>query len=60
MRTNRVSGDVEYLNLQGWQPVLPPALDVGIPAPRPTSTPAPVADQSEGAEGSAAVLAQKS
>ena len=27
IRTNRVTGEVEYLNLQGWQPALPP-LDV--------------------------------
>ena len=27
VRTNRVTGEVEYLNLQGWQPALPP-LDV--------------------------------
>jgi len=27
IRTNRVTDDVEYLNLQGWQPALPP-LDV--------------------------------
>jgi hypothetical protein len=40
MRTNRVTGHVEYLNLQGWQPVLE-AFDTGTPPPRPTKTPVP-------------------
>ena len=30
VRTNRVTGDVEILTLQGWQPALPP-LDVRRP-----------------------------
>ncbi|MFN2385336.1 MAG: hypothetical protein ABR576_03460 [Thermoanaerobaculia bacterium] len=38
MRTNRVTGQVEFLNLQGWQPVLD-AFDTGSPRPRPTRTP---------------------
>lgn len=24
VRTHRVTGDIEFLNLQGWQPALPP------------------------------------
>jgi hypothetical protein len=41
VRTNRVTGDVEFLNLQGWQPVLP-ATDVGRqPGRLPTPTPYP-------------------
>jgi len=33
VRTNRVTGDVEILTLQGWQPELPP-LDVRRPEAR--------------------------
>ena len=44
MRTNRVTGQVEYLNLQGWQPVLE-AFDTGNPRPRPTKTPPPLETQ---------------
>ena len=44
MRTNRVTAEVQYLNLQGWQPVLE-VFDTGGPPPRPTKTPEPVVDQ---------------
>jgi hypothetical protein len=33
IRTNRVTGDVEILNLQGWQPALP-QIDLGTNAQR--------------------------
>jgi len=48
MRTNRVTGEVEYLNLQGWQPVLPP-LDVKRQATKPQKPQPPSADQSDSA-----------
>ena len=44
VRTNRVTGEVQYLNLQGWQPVLQ-VFDTGSPPPRPTKTPEPVVGQ---------------
>lgn len=57
MRTNRVTGHVEYLNLQGWQPVLPP-LDVGgTVTSRAAPTPGPdqkVGSPAEPAAGQAA------
>lgn len=37
VRTNRITGDVEYLNLQGWQPALPP-LDVAPAAANPSGS----------------------
>ena len=46
IRTNRVTGEVEYLNLQGWQPVLQ-AFNTGNPPPRPAKTPEPVVGQAQ-------------
>ncbi len=48
MRTNRVTGEAEYLNLQGWQPVLPP-LDVQRQATKPQKPQPPSADQADSA-----------
>jgi len=45
LRTNRVTGQVEYLNLQGWQPVMPPT-DVGDSQRRP---PMPAAEDTASA-----------
>ena len=44
MRTNRVTGEVQYLNLQGWQPVLE-VFDTGSLPPRPMKTPEPLVGQ---------------
>ena len=42
VRTNRVTGEVEFLNLEGWQPALPAAnADVRRDATAPPKAPPP-------------------